>query len=639
MISFPPGLILIVAAVLLPLMRSKKAFNTWALLASVSTFVVVLLTYIGGDGIGDYTQSCEYALLPGLGDFHITLELMQLNAPTKIFATVFSLMAIVGVVYSFNQDRRIELPAALLYAGSAICVTYAGDLLTMFLFWELMAVGSAIVVWSGGQKDSARAGQRYVAVHLLGGAILMAGIVAYYVANGDLALPNSPLTVIADGSYHASAMVEYLTSNNIAAWLIMIGVLVNAGAPFLGAWLPDAYPEASVSGTVFLSAFTTKTAVFVLMMLFAGADVLVWVGLAMAIYGLIYALIENDMRRILAYAIINQLGFMVCAVGIGTPLTLCGASAHAFASVVYKALLLMAAGSVLYQTGKRKCTDLGGLYKTMPITMICTLIGGMTISAMPLTSSFTTKSLITSGAALEYELGHNPLYMYAWFVLMAASAGGALYAGIKFPWLVFFNKDSGLRPSDPPKNMTWSMIFLAALCVIFGFPGISELTLYTILPFAPMVPGHGAGAEPHLYSTWSASHVISQFALLAATGFVFFSFVKTLSRTVTITIDSDWIYRRLIPSYVWGGLLLPAVRWLGKGHEFLLGKVPGMIARGVQSDVIEERVNKSIELGGTTIRFSFHFRDNRRRDWAVGGVLLVITVMLFMYLLLNFNAI
>ena len=181
----------------------------------------------------------------------------------------------------------------------------------------------------------------------------------------------------------------------------------------------------------------------------------------MVFYGIVYAILENDMRRILAYSIVNQVGFMVTGIGIGTEMALNGAAAHAFAHIIYKALLLMSAGRVLYMTGKRKCTDLGGLFRTMPLTTICGIVGALSISSFPLTSGFVTKSMISEAAGMQH-------LEVVWYLLAAASAGVFLHAGIKFPWFVFFQKDSGLRPADPPWNMRLAMIFFAVLCIGLG---------------------------------------------------------------------------------------------------------------------------------------------------------------------------
>jgi multicomponent Na+:H+ antiporter subunit D len=277
---------------------------------------------------------------------------------------------------------------------------------------------------------------------------------------------------------------------------------------------------------VFLSAFTTKAAVYVLMRGFAGTEFLIYVGLFMVFYGIVYAILENDMRRILAYSIVNQVGFMVTGIGIGTELALNGAAAHAFAHIIYKALLLMSAGSVLYMTGRRKCTDLGGLFRTMPLTAICAMIGALSISAFPLTSGFVSKSMISDAAGEQH-------FALLWLLLSAGSAGVFLHAGIKFPWFVFFQKDSGLRAGDPPWNMCLAMVFFAALCIGFGIePG----PLYAMLPY------------PVEFQAYSASHVVFQLQLLLFSGLAFFLMLGWLKRTLTITLDVDWLYRKLAPA-------------------------------------------------------------------------------------------
>lgn len=326
------------------------------------------------------------------------------------------------------------------------------------------------------------------------------------------------------GEVGATGSIEFtaMQTDSIARWLILAGFLINAGAPPLSAWLPDAYPEASWSGMVFLSAFTTKTAVYVLLRGFPGADILIFVGLYMVFYGIIYAILENDMRRILAYSIVNQVGFMVTGIGIGTTMALNGAAAHAFTHIIYKALLLMSAGSVLYMTGKRKCTDLGGLFRTMPLTCICGIVGALSISSFPLTSGFISKSMISQGAADEHM-------MTIWLLLAAASAGVFLHAGIKFPWFVFFQKDSGLRPDEPPWNMKAAMVLLSAICIGLG---IYPEPLYAILP------------APVDYVPYTGAHVVFQLQLLLFSGLAFFLMLGWLKRTETITLDFDWFYRK-----------------------------------------------------------------------------------------------
>jgi multicomponent Na+:H+ antiporter subunit D len=314
-------------------------------------------------------------------------------------------------------------------------------------------------------------------------------------------------------------------------------------------------------GGVILSAYTSKTAVYTLVRGFPGWEILIFLGCAMTVYGIIYALLENDMRRILAYSIINQVGFMVCGVGIGTTLALNGTVAHAFCHIIYKALLWMSAGAVLYRTGKSKCTDLGGLYNTMPWTLVLGGIGALAISAVPLTSGYTSKTIILAAA------GNQHLF-WPWLILEIASAGVFLHAGIKFPYFVFFAKDKGLRPPEAPKCMLLGMGILAFLCIYLGmFPE----RLYNILPNTALVKEHMPFTFVDIYVRHFA-HVVTQSQMLIFSGLVFFLFLPMLKRTDTIALDIDWFYRK-------GSQLL--YRGLDAGLNGLNAVVDRTVARGL----------------------------------------------------------
>jgi multicomponent Na+:H+ antiporter subunit D len=485
--AVPPGLALVAAGLLLPWLSTR--LRSAVLL--VAPLVALWLVWQVPDGLALDVRFLDLELTPVRGD-----------RLARLFGTIFSAMAFLGGLFALHQPRSLELAAAYAYAGAAVIVCFAGDLLTLFVGWELMALASTLVVWSAG-PEARGAGLRYAIVHLVGGVLLLAGIAGEVAASG-------------------TAAFTAMDAGTPSRLLMLAGVLVNAGAVPVSAWLPDAYPRASWSGMVFLSAFTTKTAVYVLLRGFPGTELLVWVGLAMVFYGIVYAILENDMRRILAYSIVNQVGFMVTGIGIGSELALNGAAAHAFTHIVYKALLLMSAGSVLLMTGRQKCTDLGGLFRTMPITTSCGIVGALSISSFPLTSGFVSKSMIADAAG-EAHLA------VVWFLLTAASAGVFLHAGIKFPWFVFFQKDSGLRPAEPPWNMRAAMVLAAGLCLGLGvLPG----PLYAILPV------------PSSYVPYTAAHVVSQLQLLLFSGLAFFLMLGWLQRTLTITLDADWLWRR-----------------------------------------------------------------------------------------------
>jgi multicomponent Na+:H+ antiporter subunit D len=486
----PPALILILGGLALPLLGGLA--RTAALLALPLVTLWFALALPDGASL----------TLPILGQ---ELTILRVDKLSRLFAIVFALMAFAGALYALHQPRTIELSAAFAYAGSAIGAVMAADLVSLFVFWELMAIASTLVVLAGGE-GAHRAALRYASIHLLGGVLLMAGIAGEVQASGSIAF-------------------RAMDTSTVPRCLILAGFLINAAAPPLSAWLPDAYPRSSWSGMVFLSAFTTKTAVCVLIRGFPGAELLVWLGLFMVFYGIIYAILENDMRRILAYSIVNQVGFMVTGVGIGSEVALNGAAAHAFTHIIYKALLLMSAGSVLLMTGKTKCTDLGGLFRTMPVTCLLGIVGALAISSFPLTSGFVSKAMIAEGAAEKHLL-------FVWLALAAASAGVFLHAGIKFPWFVFFQKDSGLRPAEPPANMRWAMVLLASLCIVLG---IWPEPLYALLPY------------PVNYIPYTAGHVVFQLQLLLFSGLAFFLLLPQLKRTLTITLDVDWIWRRAGP--------------------------------------------------------------------------------------------
>ncbi len=488
MIEFlPPALIMLLGALLVG--PARGAWRTGVVL--VTPLLTLIAIWQVPDGVVMTIPFLEYPIEP-----------LEGSPVRRLFATIFAIMAFAGGLFAYRQARWYELAAALAYAAGAIGVSFAGDLISLFLFWELMALFSTVVVWCGGTPAARAAGIRYAIMHLIGGVVLKVGIEGVMVHTGSIE-------------------VQPMLAGNFDTWMILIGILINAAAPPISAWLSDAYPESSPTGSVFLSAFTTKTAVLALILLFPGEPVLIGVGLYMVMYGIIYALLENDIRRILAFSIVNQVGFMVCAVGIGTQMAINGAAAHAFAHIVYKALLFMSAGAVIYRTGFNKCTEVGGLFRTMPLTAVCGIVGALAISGFPLTSGFTTKTLISQAAA---DQGLTAVY----FLLAAASAGVFLHAGIKFPWFVFFQRDSGLRPKDAPWNMGAAMVLFSLLCILLG---VAPELLYRFLPY------------PVDYQPYSPGKVVFYLQLLLFSGLAFFLLLPLMRRTNTITLDTDWLWR------------------------------------------------------------------------------------------------
>ncbi|MBI5253807.1 MAG: Na(+)/H(+) antiporter subunit D, partial [Euryarchaeota archaeon] len=365
MINLPPAVIFILGAFLIPFLKGR-AKQAYLLLIPVIAFACLL-----------YMQEGMHFIYKFL-DYNLIFA--RVDRLSMVFGYVFVIMGFAGILYALHVKNDGEHMASFFYIGSSLGAVFAGDLFTLFVFWEIMAFSSVFLIWY--QKDNAalNAGFRYLMVHIFGGLCLLGGIVLHAVSTGSIEF----------------SLIEY---GSLASHLILIGFILNAAVPPLSAWLSDSYPEATVTGAVFLTAYTTKTAVYVLARAFPGVEILVWLGAVMAVYGVIYAVLENDIRRLLAYHIISQVGYMVAGVGIGTTLAINGSSAHAFSHILYKALLFMGAGAVIHMTGRRKLTELGGVYKTMPITLVLYMVGGFSISAVPLFSGFVSKSMVVAASA------------------------------------------------------------------------------------------------------------------------------------------------------------------------------------------------------------------------------------------------
>jgi multicomponent Na+:H+ antiporter subunit D len=485
-----PATWFLLGAALLPLANRLKLQQVWLVLIPLAAFWQI------------YHLPESFGHVQYLG---FDLNFGRVDRLTFVFLHVFTLMAVVGTIYSLKVKESGQHIAAWLYVAGSLGVTLAGDYLTLFIFWELMAFASTFLIWYRKKKRSIEAGYRYLLVHMAGGLVLLAGIFLLYRTGHDLSFGLF--------TQEGAGWAEYL---------IMIGFILNAAVPPIHAWLPDAYPEATVTGAVFMCAFTTKTAVYVLARAFPGFEILAILGACMALYGVAYAVIENDARRILAYHVVSQVGYMVCAVGIGTAMAINGAAAHAYAHIFYKALLFMGAGAVLEMTGRSKLSELGGLYKYMPWTMFFTVIGGIAISGFPLTSGFISKSMIVAAAGEN----HQPVLLV---MLTLAAVGTFLSVGIKLPYFIWFGKDSGVVAKEAPWNMQLGMGMAAFICIFLGF---FPQTLYSMLPY------------PVDYVPYTAYHLSETLQLFGFTGLGFYLLVRHLQPHSVSNLDLDWFYRK-----------------------------------------------------------------------------------------------
>jgi len=562
MLEIPPFLPFFIGALIAAATRG----NLRNVIMLLTPIVSGLHLWMVPEGIHLQFAFLDYQLIP-----------YRVDKLSHIFGYIFHIAAFIGIVYSLHVKDTMQQVAAMMYAGSGLGAVFAGDLLTLFVFWELLAFTSVFLIWARRTQRSYTAGMRYLIIQVLSGVILLIGTLFYALENATLEF-------------------GFIGLNGIAGWLIFIAIGIKCAFPVAHTWLTDAYPEATVTGTVFLSAFTTKVAVYAFARGYPGTELLVYIGAAMTCFPIFFAVIENDLRRVLAYSLINQVGFMVVGVGIGTALALNGAVSHAFNDVIFKGLLFMSMGAVLHMTGRINGSDLGGLYKTMPKTTALCIVGAASISAFPLFSGFVSKSMVMS-AALENG------YDWIWLMLLFASAGVFHHAGIKIPYFAFFAHDSGLRVSDPPNNMLLAMFISAVLCVAIG---IYPAALYSLLPY-------DTG-----YNPYDATHVLAQTQLLffSALAFVWLNLKGMYPPELHSTnLDSDWFYRRAFPtilqntfSIIWK--IDAAIR------QAFLGKLNQTMAYILQSHQGPSRLLS--------------------RTYPAGSMVLWVAVILAVYLLLSF---
>ncbi len=441
------------------------------------------------------------------------LGYMYVDKLSYIFCMIFALMACIGGIYSCHNENRMEALSSMSYAGCALGVTLAKDWLTLIFFWEALAITSMFLIWCRNKPESRRAGFRYVLVHMFGGNLLLLGMFL------KLGQGESLVVNLAQGAHDA------------AFWAILIGVAVNAAIPPVNAWLVDAYPEGTITGSVFLSSFTTKVAVYALIRIFAGTDFLMGLGCFMAIYGAAYAIMENDMRRLLGYHIISQVGFMVAGVGVGTAMALNGAAAHAFSHILYKSLLFMCAGAIIYATGIRKINELSGMAKKMPFVSFCFFVAAFSISGVPLFNGFISKTItIAAASAAGYDWVYN--------LLELASIGTFLSITLKMGYFIFLrDTDNNVELKNHlPKNMYAAMGIGAVLCFLYG---VCPDLLYRYLPFGD--PG---------YEPFTAAHILSYIEILVVTMIPFMMFLPRMEPHTAISLDTDWLYRKPLYSLI-----------------------------------------------------------------------------------------
>jgi len=526
--QLPPGWILMLGALVVPLLRGRVK-QAWMLLLPVAG--LAQLVFLLPDGSAGVAASI----------FGYELEIVRVDPLARVWGTIFHIAAFLAVIYGLHVDDDVQHVAALSYAGSAIGAVFAGDLITLFVYWELTAITSVFLVWASRSERSFKSGMRYLIMQVGSGVLLLTGVVLHVQQTGSL------------------AFTDFGGVSGPATALIFLAMGIKAAFPLLHTWLEDSYPEATITGTVWLSTFTTKLAIYALARGFPGEAMLIPIGAAMTAFPIFFAVIENDLRKVLAYSLNNQLGFMVVGIGIGTAAAINGTAAHAFAHILYKSLLFMSMGAVLFRAGTCNGSELGGLYKSMPWTCAFCIVGAASISAFPFTSGFVSKSIILT----ESAAAHLPV---VFLILLFASAGVFHHSGIKIPYFAFFAHDSGIRVKEAPLNMLVAMGIAATLCIGIGvLPG----PLYALLPNQPVE-----------FVPYTVPHVVTQLQLLmwSALAFGVLNWYRIYPPELrSINLDFDWVYRRAAPA-----VFAVLTRWIAGLRAAVLGTAQRRIVGFVQ---------------------------------------------------------
>ncbi|MCX8029995.1 MAG: Na(+)/H(+) antiporter subunit D [Thermodesulfovibrionales bacterium] len=591
---YPPALIFIFGALLIPLFRGR-----------LQSIYLLLIPVIGFINLINLPEGQHWVL----SFLNYELILCKVDKLSVFFGYIYHLVTLIALLFSIHVKKSSEHVAAVTYGGAALGVVFAGDLITLFIFWEIMALSATFLVWANQSKESYGAGLRYLIVHLVGGLCLLIGMFMHVYKTGSLEF-------------------GYIGLNSPGSWLILIGFGINCAFPGLHSWLPDAYPQTTATGGVFMWTFTTKTAVYVLARAFPGTEILIWIGAIMTVFPIFFAVVENNLRKVLSYSLINQLGYMVTGIGIGTQLSLNGTVSHVFCHILYKALLVMSMGAVIYRTGKINCTDLGGLYKSMPLTAIFCIIGALSISAFPLFSGFVSKSMVVESAAMG---GMSII----WLMLLFASVGVLEHAGIKVPYHAFFAHDSGIRTKEAPLHMLIAMGITAFLCIFIGvMPG----PLYSLLPYS-------VDFEPY-----TASHIVTTTQLLLFGILAYILLVRAgifPAEMRATNLELDWFYRKGASAFMWvlkNPLSIIGAMWnaivFSAIPAFLvwITKNPKAVARITFDSILmilspddkkarlQERIKKELEV----------YPGDIIRPKPIGFTVLGATLILFAYMLIYY---
>ncbi len=516
--DIPPFLIYFAGAALLPLLGKGKVRKIYLIILAALGLIGVAVLRSPASGEWEFSVS------------GFELIFLYVDPLSRIMGYIFAIIGASAILYSLGVVKENgEFVCGLLYLGSAMGAVFAGDLFTLYIFWEIMAFSSLGLIWYSRTERATNAGMRYILFHLFGGCALLAGIIINYMSTGSITMVPGE-----------SGIGHFFVESGIGYFLLFVGIGVNTAFILLHTWLPDSYPKATIAGAVFMSAFTTKTGVYALARTFPGAELslfgneipfVAYIGGVMCLYGVIFALLQNDVRKLLSYHLMSQVGYMVAGIGIGTYIGINGGIAHLFNNILYKALLFMCMGAVIYATGRNNLTELGGLARKMPVTAITCVIAALSISGVAGFNGYVSKGMVIHAAELE------EMHILA-LALMLGSVGTFL-SFLKLTYFTFFRRNDEIEAKEAPLFMLIPMSVTAFLCVALG---VYPKMLYEILPY------RAVALQFHAYAL---GHTLGTLELLAMTAFMFFSLRVLIMPHDRITYDIDYLYRKAGRGFIW----------------------------------------------------------------------------------------
>jgi multicomponent Na+:H+ antiporter subunit D len=392
---------------------------------------------------------------------------LVLDGLTSFMLVTVNLVSFLVTIYSisymekYTDKWKFYTLFMLMLAGmNGIIIT--GDLFNLFVFLEIASIASYALVAFGTEREELEASFKYAVMGSVASSFILLGIALLYSYTSTLNMADISRALDIKG---ISPIISFI------AVLFLAGFGLKAALVPFHAWLPDAHPSAPAPISAMLSGIFIKTlGVYALCRIFFNIlgisqnilFIFIILGIISQIVGAILAIAQNDIKRMFAYSSISQIGYIIFALGIGTPLAILGGLFHLFNHAIFKALLFLNSGAIEYSTGSRNLKSLGGLNSRLPVTASTSLIGSMSIAGIPPLNGFWSKLIIIIAAIQAGYFG------FALIAILVSIVTLAYY--LKFMGFTFFGKlDTALlRIKEVPLSMRLSMLILAIICVLGG---------------------------------------------------------------------------------------------------------------------------------------------------------------------------